>query len=189
MRLGLLLPLALTACVVRGHHDGPPEPPREGQRRGIEDSLDYTSTSTGTGASTGTPADTAEDIDTDCATTPLHVVSVRATPVAAPWVPGGEVTVVARLENRGDTDVLDYPGVHVTSDSADVTTTQDPQYLYGLFAGQALDLSLTFLASASAAPGTVTFTAEATALHCADSGRCPPPCPVTTTLDLLAPGR
>jgi hypothetical protein len=187
MRLGLLLPLALSACIVRAPHDDEPEDTVDGPRRPFEDSLGTTSTATGT--ATGTATDTDTGLDTDCATTPVHVVRVSASPAATPWVPGGDVTVVARLENRGTTDFMAYPGVRVTTDSADVTTASDSQVLYGLFAGQALDLGFTFSASAGAAPGTVTFTAETTALHCDETGRCPPPCPVTTTLDLVAAGR
>ncbi len=201
MRLGLLLPLALSACIVRAHRDDAPEAAADGPRRPFEESLGTTSTATATDTdpatdtATATATDTATAtgtdtaIDTDCATTPLHVARVTAAPGTTPWIPGGDVTVVARLENRGTTDFMAYPGVRVTADSADVTTPSDSQVLYGLFAGQALDLSFTFSASAGATPGMVTFTAETTALHCDETGRCPPPCPVSTTLDLIAAGR
>ena len=197
MRLGLLLCLALPACVVRarhGEHDETDERPR---RRPAEDSLGHTDTATGTATASGTStaSGTATDtgsgaaMDQDCDTTPIVVETVTATPSAAPWVPGGETEVVARLRNRGTEDFFLYPGATVRADNAGVTTAREEELLYGLFAGQAVDLPFLFTAATTAAPGTVTFTAHASGLGCRGDGACPPPCPVTTTLDLVAPGR
>ena len=68
-------------------------------------------------------------------------------------------------------------------------STYPSNYFYALFAGQPGDLAVNFLATADAALGPVTLTAEVHALSCDSGGPCPPACPLTVTTEIVAPAR
>jgi hypothetical protein len=70
------------------------------------------------------------------------------------WSPGegAEVTVV--LTNTSPQDNLDYPGVAITADHPDVTSS-GRNFFFGLLGNESAELPVGFLAGASVPPGTV----------------------------------
>ena len=135
--------------------------------------------------------DTAVDtaVDTDCTTTALRLSDLVVDAGTDGWTPGETASVSVTITNAGASDFLTYPGVRFSADRPQVVSTTPSNYFYALFAGQSGELAVYFLATADAAAGPVTLTAEVHALSCDSGGPCPPACPLTVTTEIVAPAR
>ena len=155
---------------------------------GTDTSID---TSDGRDTATDTGSDTAVDtaVDTDCTTTALRLSDLVVDAGADGWTPGETASVSVTITNASASDFLTYPGVRFSADRPQVVSTTPSNYFYALFAGQSGELAVYFLATADAAPGAVTLTAEVHALSCDSGGPCPPACPITVTTEIVAPAR
>ena len=150
-----------------------------------------TDTADGRDTATDTGTDTAVDtaVDTDCTTTALRLSNLVVDAGADGWNPGETASVSVTITNGSASDFLTYPGVRFSADRPQVVSTYPSNYFYALFAGQSGDLAVNFLATADAALGPVTLTAEVHALSCDSGGPCPPACPLPGTTEIVAPAR
>lgn len=146
-----------------------------------------TDTSDGRDTATDTGADTA--VDTDCTTTALRLSDLVVDAGTDGWTPGETASVSVTITNTDASDFMNYPGVRFSADRPQVVSTYPSNYFYGLFAGQSGELAVNFLATADAAAGPVTLTAEIHALSCDSGGPCPPACPLTLTTEIVARAR
>ncbi len=110
-------------------------------------------TSSSDGSTTGALPEGCFGIDTVALLDPV------VTPIDADsWSPGGSVTVGATLSNPGP-DFVDYPSIVVESDHPQVTSAAPNNSLFAILTGQAVPLSVVFIADRAVPPGTeVTFT-------------------------------
>jgi hypothetical protein len=166
--------------------------PRRSADTSVDTSIDTgadtsTDTSEGRDTATDTGADTA--VDTDCTTTALRLSDLVVDAGSDGWTPGETASVSVTITNTGTSDFLTYPGVRFSADRPQVVSTTPSNYFYALFAGQSGELAVYFLATADAAAGPVTLTAEVHALSCDSGGPCPPACPLTLTTEIVVPAR
>jgi hypothetical protein len=82
------------------------------------------------------------------------------------WSPGESAEVTVVLTNTSPQDNLDYPGVTITADHPEVTSSGS-NFFFGLLANESAELPVGFLAGASVPPGTVVHFV-ATVAHVSD---------------------
>lgn len=121
---------------------------------GSTSTVDDSSSSDEGSSSTGELPDGCAGIDV------IELLDPYVTPIdAATWLPGGSVMVGATMHNGGSEDFLDYPSIIVESDDPLVTSGAPGNQLFGILAGDSVDIFVQFDADDAITPGSdVTFT-------------------------------
>jgi len=116
-----------------------------------------------------------DDVSTPACLT-VHSAALVGTGADLKWNPGEMVTIVLTLTNACVIDMMEYPAAKLTSSTEGIQLESEIYQLYGIFAGQSVQVEFRVSAADDFDVETVaSFTAEPTSLACErDRMDCPP---------------